>query len=150
MPPPHFPDPGHDRPHSQRSSGKGSLQNRPFGNLPDGRPVEAWTLIGAGGLRLEVITFGGIVTRLLVPDAEGRPADVVLGFSSLEPYLGPHPFFGAVAGRVAVFKDTDQATDSSTVGDFSGLAVNRTLSPRCLRQAVQPDINFHRKNLNIF
>lgn len=78
-----------------------SLSSRPFGSLPDGRPVEAWTLIGSGDLTIEVITYGGIVTRLLAPDRYGRPADVVLGFNALSPYLGPQPYLGAIAGRVA-------------------------------------------------
>lgn len=77
------------------------LSTRTFGHLPDGREVQAWTLVNAHGLLLEVITYGGIVTRLLVPDRNGRVADVVLGFSHLEGYLAGHPYFGAIAGRVA-------------------------------------------------
>lgn len=75
--------------------------SRVFGQLPTGEKVLAWTLTNAGGAQLEVIEYGGIVTRLLVPDRAGRLADVVLGFDSLAPYLGPHPYFGAIAGRVA-------------------------------------------------
>jgi aldose 1-epimerase len=52
-------------------------------------------------MSLEVLTYGGIVTRLLVPDRNGRLGDVVLGFDSLEPYLQRHPYFGAITGRVA-------------------------------------------------
>ena len=44
----------------------------PFGTLSDGTPVEAWKLRGRGGLTLEVLSYGGIVRRLLVPDAAGR------------------------------------------------------------------------------
>ena len=77
------------------------VTSRVFGQLPTGEDVHVWTLINAGGARLEVMEFGGIVTRLLVPDRTGRMADVVLGFDSLPPYLGSHPYFGAIAGRVA-------------------------------------------------
>jgi aldose 1-epimerase len=77
------------------------LSSRPYGNLPDGRPVTAHTLVGAGGLALEVLDYGGIVTRLLAPDRAGRLEDLVLGFSSLTPYLARHPYFGAITGRVA-------------------------------------------------
>ena len=72
-----------------------------FGILPDGRAVTHWTLRGPGGLMLECLDYGGIVTRLLVPDREGRAVDVVLGCDTLEGYLAPHPYFGAIAGRVA-------------------------------------------------
>jgi len=78
-----------------------SLVSRVFGTLPDGRVVEAWTLCGAGGLELEVLTYGGIVSRLLVPDRDRNLADIVLGFEELEGYVGEHPYFGATAGRVA-------------------------------------------------
>jgi aldose 1-epimerase len=52
-------------------------------------------------LELEVITYGGIVTRLLAPDRNGQPADVVLGFKDLDSYLMDHPYLGAITGRVA-------------------------------------------------
>ncbi|WOO41770.1 aldose epimerase family protein [Rubellicoccus peritrichatus] len=78
-----------------------SITRRIFGQLPDGRAVEAWTLIGTGGLELEVMTYGGIVTRLLVPDQSGHLRDVVLGFDRFEQYLDEHPYFGAIVGRVA-------------------------------------------------
>ena len=63
--------------------------------------MEAWTLRGSGGLELEALTYGGIVTRILAPDRDGRLADVVLGFGDLGSYLAGHPYFGAIAGRVA-------------------------------------------------
>lgn len=63
--------------------------------------MEAWILTGRGGLVLEVITFGGIVTRLLAPDRHGVLADIVLGLDSLDAYLAGHPYFGAIVGRLA-------------------------------------------------
>jgi aldose 1-epimerase len=78
-----------------------SLQSRTFGHLPTGEPVDAWVLSGAGGMQLETITYGGIVTRLLVPDCNGQLADVVLGYGSLDPYLKDSNYFGAIVGRVA-------------------------------------------------
>jgi aldose 1-epimerase len=78
-----------------------TVTSRIFGHLPDGRPVHAWTLSTGGGLVAEVITYGGIVTRLLVPNRAGERTDVVLGFNQLPPYLERHPYFGAIIGRVA-------------------------------------------------
>src|SRR5271165_7557742 len=78
-----------------------SLNSRFYGRLPSGDSVEAWTLRGPGGLELEAITYGGIVTRLLVPDRNGRLADVVLGFNDLDSYIAGHSYFGAIIGRVA-------------------------------------------------
>jgi aldose 1-epimerase len=78
-----------------------AVTSRVFGRLPAGEIVSAWTLRNGRGSELEVIDYGGIVTRLLMPDRQNRLADVVLGFNALEPYLDGHPYFGAIAGRVA-------------------------------------------------
>jgi aldose 1-epimerase len=78
-----------------------SLASRSFGYLPTGEPVEAWTITGSGGLVAEIITYGGIVTKLLVPGRDGRLDDVVLGFNDLGSYLADRAYFGAVIGRVA-------------------------------------------------
>jgi len=77
------------------------ISSRIFGILPTGQTVEAWTLVGRGGLMLEAITYGGIVTRLLAPGRDGSARDVVLGFNVLDSYLAGHPYFGAITGRVA-------------------------------------------------
>lgn len=63
--------------------------------------MDLWSLVGAGGLAVDVLTYGGIVTRLLVPDRAGVRDDVVLGFDTLAPYLARHPYFGAITGRIA-------------------------------------------------
>lgn len=47
------------------------------------------------------MNYGAILLSLEAADREGRSADVVLGFRTLEPYLAEHPFFGAVVGRFA-------------------------------------------------
>jgi len=73
----------------------------PFGTLPDGRTVSIFTLENAAGMKAEVIDYGCIVVRLLVPDRRGRPGDVVFGFKTLPEYLGANSYFGAVVGRFA-------------------------------------------------
>jgi aldose 1-epimerase len=78
-----------------------SINSRHYGTLPSGRPVEIWTLTGRGGLVLEAISYGGIVTSLLAPDRSGRLDDVVLGYDDLDGYLEGSFYFGAITGRVA-------------------------------------------------
>ena len=78
-----------------------ALNSRIFGTTSDGDRVDAWTLSGAHGLTLEIITYGATVTRLLAPDREGRLADVVLGFDNLPAYSSHSAYFGSVVGRVA-------------------------------------------------
>lgn len=73
----------------------------PFGTLPTGETIDAWTLSNATGASAQIITLGGIITHLRVPDRDGRLDDVVLGFDSLAPYAAGHPHFGAITGRIA-------------------------------------------------
>jgi aldose 1-epimerase len=78
-----------------------SIQSRVYGTLPSGGTVEQWTLTGRGGLTVEIITYGGIVTRMLAPDRNAHLDDVVLGFDNLDSYLAGRFYFGAITGRVA-------------------------------------------------
>jgi len=72
-----------------------------FGTLPDGTPVHRWTLERAG-VRVRVLSYGGIVQSVEVPDRDGHAADVVLGFADLDGYLAhPEPYLGALVGRYA-------------------------------------------------
>ena len=57
--------------------------------------------IDTGALRAEVIELGGIVTRLEVPDREGRWGNVLLGCAAVGDYLSPHPHFNCLVGRYA-------------------------------------------------
>lgn len=77
------------------------VSSRPFGLLSIGEPVSAWTLNGVNGLSLEILTYGGTVTKLFVPDGNDALDDVVLGFDDLSGYRNGGAFFGAIAGRVA-------------------------------------------------
>ena len=80
---------------------KTTVQKSSFGKLPDGTPVELFTLRNANGLLVKITNYGTIVTELHVPDRTGKPGDIVLGFDTLEQYLKGHPYFGATIGRVA-------------------------------------------------
>ena len=77
------------------------IEQRVFGKMPTGEHIDEYTLTNAHGLSLKVITYGGILTELHLPDRHGRLSDVVLGFDNLEQYLAGHPYFGCITGRVA-------------------------------------------------
>ncbi|SDK22564.1 aldose 1-epimerase [Streptomyces indicus] len=69
-----------------------------FGRLADGTEVHRWSLEN-GGVRLAVLSLGGIVQSLEVPDRRGRPANVSLGFDTVEAYTAADRYFGALVGR---------------------------------------------------
>jgi aldose 1-epimerase len=88
---------------SQTAEAKTKVTSQPFGKLPDGTPVEIYTL-SDGPYEALIATYGGVVVSLKSPDRNGKPADVVLGFDNVDGYYanfnGPaDAFFGALIGR---------------------------------------------------
>ena len=77
------------------------VESSPFGTLEDGTKVEIFTLTNSRGATAKVTTYGATLTELWIPERSGKMGDVVLGFDSLQGYLGKHPWFGATVGRVA-------------------------------------------------
>lgn len=72
-----------------------------FGTAKNGKEVYAFTISNANGMQAKIINFGAILVSLLVPDKDGKPEDVVLGYDSLEEYYGNGSFFGATIGPSA-------------------------------------------------
>jgi aldose 1-epimerase len=80
---------------------KATVTRAPYGTLPDGTAVEAFTLTNASGASVTAITYGGILTSIKVPDRNGKLDDVVLGHDTLDEYLKDGSYFGAIVGRYA-------------------------------------------------
>jgi aldose 1-epimerase len=71
-----------------------------FGALPDGAPVELFTITNAHGVEVRAMTYGGIILSLRVPDRQGQLDDIVLGYDSAAAYAANNgPFLGAIIGR---------------------------------------------------
>lgn len=77
---------------------KTKVTKAPFGKMADGTPVDIYTLAG-DTIEARIMTYGGTIVSLKTPDRSGHVADIVLGFDSLDGYLGAEPFFGALIGR---------------------------------------------------
>lgn len=76
-----------------------TISKEVFGDLPDGKKADLYTLKNANGMTVKISNYGGIITELTAKDKSGRWEDVVLGFDSLAPYIAENPFFGALVGR---------------------------------------------------
>lgn len=83
----------------EMKNAKFSAQSKPYGQLADGTQVDMITLTNPNGIEIDVISYGGIITRLLTPDAKGQLGDIVLGFDNLDDYVSSSPYFGALIGR---------------------------------------------------
>lgn len=78
------------------------IRKQPFGATAEKKAVDLYTLTNANGVEVGIITYGGIVVSLRVPDRTGKLQEVTLGYDSLEGYLKNNtPYFGALIGRYA-------------------------------------------------
>jgi len=75
------------------------IQKSSFGQFWN-TPVTCYTLENPGGVKINILDYGAIIQALEAPGRDGS-ADIILGFDNLYGYLKGHPFFGAIAGRVA-------------------------------------------------
>ncbi|MFK4105586.1 aldose epimerase family protein [Streptomyces sp. NPDC019531] len=89
-----------------------------FGELADGTEIHRWSLEN-GGTRLKVLSYGGIVQSLEIPDREGRYANVCLGFDTVEDYVASSPYFGALIGRFGNRVDKGRFTLDGTSYELS-------------------------------
>ena len=80
-----------------------TAQIPPIGNFNKkigDKSVSLYHLRNGKGMEMAVTNYGGRIVSLIVPDAQGKPTDVVSGYSSIDGYLNaPEEYFGALIGR---------------------------------------------------
>ena len=71
-----------------------------FGKTSGGEEVSQITLDN-GMISCQVLTYGAVLRTLWVPDRDGKPVDVVLGYDTLKEYEQDTTYLGATVGRCA-------------------------------------------------
>ncbi len=75
-----------------------------FDTLINEKPVKLYTLKNQNGMEVCITNYGGRVVSLVVPDRNGKPTDVVLGFDNIAQYtdtLNSPSDYGSSVGRYA-------------------------------------------------
>jgi aldose 1-epimerase len=77
-----------------------SITQEPFGSV-GGKAVSRYALTNSSGMVIKILTYGGILQQVWVPDREHHLANVTLGFPTVDDYVttGNSPYFGALIGR---------------------------------------------------
>jgi len=70
-----------------------------WGKTAGGQTVEIYTLKNSKGAQTRIITYGGTVVSMKMPDKNGKFSDVVLGFDSVTDYEKQQSYIGALIGR---------------------------------------------------
>jgi aldose 1-epimerase len=79
-----------------------SIVKKDFGTTAAGDAVDQYVLTNDSGSSVSILSYGGLVTNLLMPDKNGKLGDVVLGYDNLAQYENQSgPYFGALVGRYA-------------------------------------------------
>ncbi len=76
-----------------------SISTSNFGRTKDGAEVTKYTITNSRGLSVSALDYGAVITNLVVPDKDGTPADIVLGYDDVAGYEVNGCFFGAFIGR---------------------------------------------------
>jgi aldose 1-epimerase len=66
-----------------------------------GNEVDIYTLTNRKGMRVNILTYGGILQSIEVPGRKGHLTNVTLGFNNLDQYVNESPYFGNITGRYA-------------------------------------------------
>lgn len=76
-------------------------QKKLFEKVLNGKPITLFTLGNSSGMKVTLTNYGGKIVNILVPDRNGKIADVNLGFQTIDQYLNGSKSFGATIGRYA-------------------------------------------------
>ena len=78
-----------------------SIEQEVWGMTPEGEGIIRYTMRNESGASVQLSNYGATILSVVVPDRNGKLADVVLGYKSPEDYVGDGPAMGKSVGRYA-------------------------------------------------
>lgn len=75
------------------------IEKTPFGQFPDGREADLFTLRNAAGMTVKITNYGGYIVSMTAPDKSGNYEDIILGMPTFADYLKGTPSLGPIIGR---------------------------------------------------
>lgn len=76
------------------------LKRENFQAVVQGKETDLYTLTNSNGVEVSITNYGGALVAIMVPDKEGKMANVVQGYNDIPGYLNaPEPFLSTLIGR---------------------------------------------------
>ncbi len=101
-----------------------TVTKKHFGILPDGSAVHLYTLKSETA-EVGILDYGATLRSIVVPDRDGSPVDVILGYDTIEDYVSADGYLGATVGRYA---NRIKEGKFELNGKIYTLAVNNTVN----------------------
>ena len=75
------------------------LKREDFQAVVQGKQTDLYTLTNSNGMEVSVTNYGGALVAIMVPDREGKMANVIQGHDSIQGVVeSPEPFLSTVVG----------------------------------------------------
>lgn len=76
------------------------LKREDFQAVVQGKQTDLYTLTNSNGMEVSVTNYGGALVAIMVPDREGKMANVIQGHDSIQGVIeSPEPFLSTLVGR---------------------------------------------------
>lgn len=72
-----------------------------FEKMVDGKQTSLYILENKNKMKVSITNYGGKIVNLWIPDRDGKLADVVLGYNTIDEVINGSKSFGAIVGRYA-------------------------------------------------
>ena len=76
------------------------LKRENFLATVQGKQTDLYTLTNESGAQVQITNYGGAIAAIMVPDKNGKYANVIQGYNSINDYVNaPEPFLSTLIGR---------------------------------------------------
>ena len=76
------------------------LKRENFQAVVQGKETDLYTLTNSNGMEVSITNYGGAIMAIMVPDWEGKMANVIQGHDSIQNVINsPEPFLSTLVGR---------------------------------------------------
>jgi aldose 1-epimerase len=76
------------------------LKRENFQAVVQGKQTDLFTLTNGNGVEVSITNYGGAIVAIMVPDKEGKMANIIQGHDSIEAVINsPEPFLSTLIGR---------------------------------------------------